>query len=84
MRDAIELHKEILKYLNRLEETPEIRKYEDGQGAKGQLLQKVEAFIYIDHVFGLDGLRYLLVLPSNMKNAKKLRLLLTVRDNNVC
>lgn len=62
-RDALELQKEILEYLNGLEETPDIRTHEDGHEAIGQLLKKVEAFIYVDHVLGLHGFRYLLVLP---------------------
>jgi len=62
-RDALELQKEILKYLNGREETPDIRTHEDGHEAIGQLLKKVEAFIYIDHVLWLHAFRYLLVLP---------------------
>lgn len=81
-RDTVELQKLILRDLNGVEETPEIRKREDGQAEIRRILEKVEAIIYIDHVLGPDALGFL--LPTNLNKVKKLRLLLTARNLDVC
>lgn len=59
----------------------EVRTHYDGQSQIGELLKKVKAFIYIDNALNKDKLRNL--LPNNMNNAKKVRLLLTAREESV-
>jgi len=84
--DIPELQKCILGDL-KMGEEPEIRRYEEGQQQIEHMLEKEIAFIYIDNVLlpdkveqGRDALIQL--LPKDMRNAKKLRLLLTARDKD--
>lgn len=83
--DIVELQKCILKDLmlgSREEEQrsvlENIRTFEDGQLAIGRMLEKEVAFIYIDNVLEQDFLENL--LPRDMENAKRCRLLITARD----
>jgi len=41
----------------------------------GRVLETVEAIIYIDHILREYGIRFL--LPTNMRNVRKVRFLLT-------
>lgn len=79
--DILELQKLMLKDLMESEKIPDIRKHEEGQRQLGCMLEKVQAFIYIDNVLNANELREL--LPKDMNKAKKVRLLLTARDENV-
>ena len=80
--DIIDLQKKLLKDLMGPKATvPEIRKYQDGQRELEDVLKEVQAFIYIDNVLERDALKK--VLPQNMRTSKKVRLLLTARDENV-
>lgn len=45
------------------------------------MLEKVPAFVCIDNVLSQEELQH--ILPKDMKNARKIRLLLTTRDINV-
>eukprot|EP01018_Ginkgo_biloba_P000681 Gb_36230 [translate_table: standard] len=64
------------------ESVPEdIRRFEDGQRLLRDILEKEQAFIYIDNVLKKDQLQKL--LPKKLLNSKKLRLLLTARNEYV-
>eukprot|EP01018_Ginkgo_biloba_P000685 Gb_18504 [translate_table: standard] len=64
------------------ESVPEdIRRFEDGQRLLSDILEKEQAFIYIDNVLKKDQLQKL--LPKKLLNSKKLRLLLTARNEYV-
>lgn len=86
--DIVELQKCMLKDLmlgSREEEQrsvlENIRTFEDGQREIGRMLEKEVAFIYIDNVLAQDALENL--LPRDMENAKRCRLLITTRDREV-
>lgn len=71
-----ELQTQVLQDLGSLRE---IRRYEEGQGEIGSILEKEVVFIYIDNVLqGLDALENL--LPRTTEKVKKLRLLITTPD----
>lgn len=70
--------------LNDLKESRDpavIRKPEQGQRELADILRKVPAFIYIDNVVREDELRQL--LPEDLDSAKKVRLLITARNDSV-
>eukprot|EP01018_Ginkgo_biloba_P022304 Gb_22492 [translate_table: standard] len=60
---------------------PEIRRFEDGQQALRIILEKQQAFLYIDNALSNEALEKL--LPMNLDKCKKLRLLLTARSTNI-
>eukprot|EP01018_Ginkgo_biloba_P001068 Gb_13430 [translate_table: standard] len=75
--DIEKLQKWILKDLTGDEK--DIRRLEDGQQLLRDILAEEQAFIYIDNVLKKDQLEKL--LPKKLHNSKKLRLLLTARND---
>eukprot|EP01018_Ginkgo_biloba_P001072 Gb_13428 [translate_table: standard] len=63
------------------ESVPDIRRFEDGRRLLSDILEKEQAFIYIDNVLKKDQLQKL--LPKKLDNSKKLRLLLTARNEYI-
>lgn len=73
-----DLQRLVLKDLTESRKIAEIRNPEEGQRELANILRKVPAFIYIDNVVREDELRQL--LPEDLNNAKKVRLLIIARN----
>lgn len=71
----------ILKDLKESRKIAEIIRHEEGQRELADILRKVPAFICIDNVVREDVLR--LLLPEDLNSAKKVRLLITARNDSV-